>query len=807
MDAKDSIICYRLNNPSRTLSCDAKMECLNKTDFGVSRTATLAGSDWVFLFAKSHVATEASEKPSCKLSMEKVTIITWHDVLDFLHCGVIQNDSQDREDGLLGLLKTLLNQACSSNIIKTEKIPLQPTLEIRSEHHQARQHHLAELMRKFQSANPDDLQALDHYVKGLRVEYKERQDNKPQKQMSKPTIAGLARLEDCRGSNKPFPARVGKYGGGSMDVQFYYKPERHNITVFDYFTKFKSRKIEHPDLPLVNIGTRSKPTYIPPECCTVLEGPNTDVMVLRLGDLQQMARDGTAKNAKIPRWLSNGSPQIRSFGLKMPLTQDLSKCQVTLAANKLLTSCRIKPDPTIEDHKREKSVPSSGASTISQAGMKPNDSKSVARSEVSVLMIGYSRWAANEEIAKTLKAVRGGLNCFDIGLCNEDSPLKVALENNKLSWKVKDEIKSKISSLLGGKTAAVVILLSFRSKPVYEYVKNLCDLELGIHSVCVDTHKLAAANHEHASVDNKHATADSDNGYCFQTGLKLHVKQGGRNRILASPRLTAVDLKDIMIIGIDVMLPPGTAKGAKPVIIMVSSHSPDLSQWPAAFRILDKPAIETALSELLSTHIKRSRAAGAANFIIYHKGLTEKVGSSLQSTISKITNPAKVTLIAVNRDHCTKLQTLPSTDKTEDSGATIMKTRDSANTWEFLIQGHQPPKKPKEEKKASNTTVPTRYTVLHDDIFTPSKSRMELEDLTHDMQYLFGSSTAPTSDTLPIHYVGLLRKRMDVFLQPWYRPKKGNQKKSDAGTNHSESEMSNHTIKVHKNIRNGMFYL
>ncbi|KAL8847942.1 MAG: hypothetical protein Q9221_007007 [Calogaya cf. arnoldii] len=755
MDAKDSIICYRLNNPSKILSDDATMKCLDKTDFGVSRTATLAGSDWVFLFAKSHVPTEASKKPSCKIPMNKVVVITWHDVLDFLHCGKMPNDSQDGKDGMLGLLQTFLNQACSSNIIKTDNIRLQPILEIRSEHHQARQHHLAEMMKKFQAANPHDLQALEHYVKGLRVEYKERQDNKPQKEMSKPKIAGLARLEDCRGSNKPFPARVGKYGGGSKDVQFYYKPERKYITVFDYFGKFKSRKVDHPDLPLINIGTRSKPTYIPPERCTVLEGPDTDVLVLRVGELQQMVIDGTAKDANLQRGLSNGCSHMRSIGLKMPFKQDLSKCQVTLAANKLLASCRIKPDPAIESHKRERSVPSSRASTISQTGTMPNDSKSVPRFDVSILMIGYSRWGADEEIAKTLKALRGGLNCFNIGLCNQDPPLKVALENNKLSWKVRDDIKSKISGLLRDKPGAVVILLSSRSKPVYEYVKNLCDMELGIHSVCIDTHKLAAANHKHASADNnnKPVTTDTDNSYCFQTGLKLHI----------------------------------------------------LDKHPA--RLADKLAVEIALSDLLSTRINRSRAAGTANFIIYYKGLTEKVGSNLQSDISKKTKPAKVTLIAVNKDHCMKFQTLSPIDKTEDSGVTIMKSRDSAHTWEFLIQGHQPLKKPKEEKEARNTTLPTRYTVLHDDIFTPSKSRLELEDLTHEMQYLFASSTASTSDTLPIHYVGLLRQRMEIFLQPWYRPKQINQKKNDKGTNHPESEMSNHTIKINKNICNEMFYL
>lgn len=68
------------------------------------------------------------------------------------------------------------------------------------------------------------------------------------------------------------------------------------------------------------------------------------------------------------------------------------------------------------------------------------------------------------------------------------------------------------------------------------------------------------------------------------------------------------------------------------------------------------------------------------------------------------------------------------------------------------------------------------------------------------MQYLFGCSTAATSDTLPIHYVGLLRKRVALYLQPWYRPKTEGWKRSNDETNLPGEEMSIDAVKTHEKL-------
>lgn len=559
---------------------------------------------------------------------------------------------------------------------------------------------------------------------------------------------------------------------------------------------------------------------MPPSCCKLVKGPSQHALVLSVGDVIQMVSDGITSHAKIPRWPSDviASSDIRSSGLKLPLVQNSLNCQVTITSNALMTTCRIKMAPAIVYHQQTEVPTFSGTWTTRETGKIFNDSKPAIRSKAAVLMIGGNRWAAEDMISKPLTILQDRLRSFGIDLTNAGSPLKVLMKGDKLKPEVKDDIKLKISGLLQEKVTAVVIMLSSRSKPVYGYVKSLCDLILGIHSVCIDSYKLSVAEH--------------DNGYCFQTALKVNVKTGGRNQSLASLRLASVDLKNTMIVGFDVMNPPATAKqGSKPIVIMVSSTSPDLSQWAPAVRILEKiqkrdqQSMEQALSDLLSNQInhwkKKNKGASPGNFIIYHKGLTEAVCaqeiSSLRSTIGKSTKHASWTLIAVNKDHHTKLQPLDSIDKADADktipfGAMITRPRSLAKTWEFLIQGHEP-KHTKDEVsiastlEASKATLPTSYTVLYHDIFTTQKAKLELEDLTHDMQYLFGSSTAATSDTLPIHYLGLLRKRMELFVQPWYRPKQGGQKGKGKEMKLSEGEMSSETVRIHENIRDEMFYI
>ena len=221
-----------------------------------------------------------------------------------------------------------------------------------------------------------------------------------------------------------------------------------------------------------------------------------------------MVSSGITNEANMPRWLSNGivNDETRSSGLKLPLAENLKNCQITMICATLINPCRIKTAPAIVYSGYERFSPRARTWTIDQTGLTSNNTtNSNARCKVAVLMIGSSRWVADEKITDTLQSLHNQLGHVSIGLVSTSSPLKVvALRDNKISPKLEIEMKSHVSDMAKDKVAAVVFMLPSRSKPVYEYIKRLCDMDLGIHSVCIEAHKLAAADNDRGTAFRPH---------------------------------------------------------------------------------------------------------------------------------------------------------------------------------------------------------------------------------------------------------------------------------------------------------------
>ena len=99
--------------------------------------------------------------------------------------------------------------------------------------------------------------------------------------------------------------------------------------------------------------------------------------------------------------------------------------------------------------------------------------------------------------------------------------------------------------------------------------------------------------------------------------------------------------------------------------------------------------------------------------------------------------------------------------------------------------------------EASKATLPVRYSVLKDNIFK-TNNREGLENLTHAMCYLSGCGTSAVTDTLPIHYLGLLCKRMHCYVEPWYYPKNKEVKLE---------VMKQRTVQPHDRVKETMYYV
>lgn len=772
-----------------------------------------------------------------KVNLVFVGTVCWSNVLRFLHSGKFPSSASGRDTGkyreaIVGIFKVMQAQKNKPKQCGRTKKDLTTVLEVqllaaKGSDREPKMQGLDTVMEKMID-DVDNLRGLETYLRGQSVEIHQTQDDsKRTNQGIKKTIFGLAQCEDPNNSN--LRPRVMKYGGGSDDVSFFLKSkpkdnegtsspsgEVYNryITITEYFANLKKGKeaILKRHLPLINVGTRQNPTYIPPGFCKILYPPKRAIATMSQQDLEAFARaadpEGLLPNGDVKR----GSQVV---GLKLLPKIEKPHCTVGFTAPSVLAPCRLLEGPQIEYTAGESISTTSGAWKTKSLTFSPAEKGKAFR--LSVLRIGPSGLIASDGETKTERALRHHLDKHHIIMDSKVLPQRVVMNYKKFGKGVEKNILEKLKALTqSGQsgTDAILVVLPQKDQPLYDYIKKQCDQEVGIQNICVTALRLA----------------DNDKGYFSQVGLKLNIKAGRQNQVLQRSKFESIDLDTTMIVGFDALFPPPKAhKSAKCIATVVASTDRTLSQWPAGFHVLDGKPHQKDLSKLLKARLdiwKDKRNAYPKNVVVYDKGLIVQDRSARADDIIEIgkafeaEGSPKLTFIAVHKDHRAKLRTLGSFNATEDgnipTASIIVRNHgiDNDKAWSFVLQGHKPlvaenittggvldPEIP-----AKHATLPVHYSVLRDDIFSFNKE--ELENLTHDMCFLHGCGTTSVTDTLPIHYVRVLCERIVSYVRPWYYPITKKARKGDAQEEDAPLEaMTAESIQWNEKIANTMFYI
>lgn len=800
------------------------------------------------MFSRSKDCEEKLGDRKDGISLTKLAVppVKWSHILQFLHSTEDANE-QPYKSVLLNVVNVVVGQWHSAKGPWTSKAMSMPLFEVQGKAVKAIEgssinngkQSVATVMQKYLSCNAGNLRGLDKYLKGLRI-----QVSQPQKQSSsnrlqlQKTIRGLARPDDGHGSSVSWPPQVPKFGAGSKEVSFYFNASSRDRkkatvtssklhsqykTVAQYFWDQNQQEIKDPDLPLVNVGTRSKPTYYPPELCEVVASPDSkNCSVLSFGDITGIV--GTANVPKLAN-IHDGKSEIRFPGLKMSLANSLSDCQIGIKLQSLHLPSRVKSGPKITYSSRETDT-SSGTWKDERITLSPCK-KGL---KVAVLMIGPNQWLGNEQISQNIKNFRSHLKTHNIPMDEAVDKETVYIANCMFNEGVQSEIAKKVDSVVRNKANVVLVVLPFEMKLLYDYLKRQCDIKSGIHSICVTSPRFVCNNDR----------------FFLHLALKLNLKTGGQNQTLAPVERKTLNLKQTMVVGIQTMLPPKqTSTEAKAFIATVASSSDALSHWPAQVQVLDNKPLNDVFFALLEDRTKawNTPQAGAQNgahkqqnaheqqelktILIYHSGPAHKACLDAISKLKERYPKVKVTLIEVFQDHKADVQ-LPAglqdanNERTVTRSAVIVRTMEADKTWEYILHGHttgknqlisseSPPSKALSSKPPpKRKSLPVRYSVVHDDIFSNTKAgdgaRKELEDLTHDMSYLAGCSTSVVSSTLPIYYVGLLCNRIKSYVRPWYHPKP-TMKSEDDLMDEPIKPMTQDDVTVHSGIKDSMFYI
>lgn len=832
------VTCYTIDSASSKMDSSASQALIKQSVLRAPPSKYLGMitdlRGYVVVFTKPDESPLEDKIPMCGVTLRKSMTTPMHKIVSGLHTGWDSCGSTDAAHKILGMLLDQWRQAQGHrdpNIRSLGVLHLGCLPGSAQRGGKTDGRNLADVIAQYQKANPGNQRGLDTYLKGLKVQTCEKQgealwDNNGKSR----AIVGLARLADAKKSKQKMRPIVNKYGGGCNDVKFYtsarpHLPARDNknrlpldevkagyYTVAKYFEKRHAQTVQNLDLPVVNIGTRTHPTYYPPALCMLPPEDPGRKTTLTLGNVADILGMSNSQ-----RWISDcdDRSEVRYPGLPKPIADRPANCDVGITGSSHLLPCRSRGSPPLAFANSVPVDAKSGSWSILSAPLNVEETTL----GLSVFTMGRDSWAPMKDTFK------GRLSTHKLKSSTE--PIKHTCAPWNIANLSKGAWKDKVRPLFKGlqeKRDMILFLLPTDKKSLYHRIKRLCDQELGIHNVCI--------------VPSKSANDRLQTCFASRSILKLNLKNGGTNQELRKADYKAIHRDSTMVVGIDTITPPQGAKAhAQGFIAMVASSNAALSQWPAVTRLNYEKRTHDIIAEMLKSRVKlwegRNEAHQLRSIIIYIRAVPEE--DSLVKVLEKeIPANIRFTVITVNKNRQAMLEPLKHSDET-DNKSIIVRTMDKDKTWDFVVQGYNGKKIKKngttEEKRVDNTDgdagsndrkpphmLPAHYSVVYDGIFYDAGARGHLENLTHDMCYLCGCSTSVVSTTLPIHYVGMVCDRVQIYVRKWYqpelKPKKkiseviaGNIETEDKDGDKGDEEMTQQSIEVHASLKDTMFYI
>ncbi|OJJ46103.1 hypothetical protein ASPZODRAFT_133093 [Penicilliopsis zonata CBS 506.65] len=695
---------------------------------------------------------------------------------------------------------------------------------------------LAKVIESYQYENSRNIYRLEAFLKKLKVQATHivKKNKKGQDIPRYKTIAGLATQADGRSLENP--PRVARHGAGPREVQFFLggesqqppqkapeskkggkkgkqppkagpTPAGRYVTVEQFFLE-KYNIQTNNNFPVMNVGSRQNPSYLPVEVCLVvpgqpagtkLTGNQTRAMLnFAVRDPEQNASSIVTKGAQVLGFGSASNRALTSFGLQV-------KPELITVTGRVLQSPRV-------FYKDKKMIETSNGSwnMIKIKFFKP--AQLLSWTWLYIDGQRGRRFFQNQPLEDTVS--RLGAKLSEMGVqTNPALPgMKITLSGNNTF----EEIDKAIGALMDRHRPSLIFTISHNDdSEIYNSIKQICDLRRGVRNVNVLAQKFDGANDQ----------------YFANVGLKINLKLGGANQALNPAEMGIISEGKTMLVGIDVTHPsPGSAKTAPSVAGVVASIDSSLGQWPADIRIqTGRVEMVAALDAMVKTRLelwaKFNQQKYPNNIIVYRDGVSEgQYDTVIEQELPLIKNaceevyPAsatkqglpKISIIVVGKRHHTRFYPTRAEDADRSmnpkNGTVVDRGVTEARNWDFYLQAHTALK---------GTARPAHYFTVWDEIFHAQKPKPPfqnaadiLEDLTHRMCYLFGRATKSVSICPPAYYADLVCERARCYLSHVFDPTPmATPSGSVIGGQAGEAALTSSDVEIHPNVRNVMFYI
>ncbi|RDW94415.1 QDE2 protein [Coleophoma crateriformis] len=657
------------------------------------------------------------------------------------------------------------------------------------------------------------------------------------------TIFGLASVND--GSGSPNPPRVSSFAAGPKDVKFWLSdvplsapkgtkpptkkkqpsttnlPNNAYVSVYDYFKHKYPKIVLNERNPVVNVGNRENPSYLPAEVCKVLEGQTIKRRLSpeQTKNLINFAVRLPAANAKSITTdgkvtLGHGDPNLSRFGVSV------SAGLVTVPARQLpAPGVRYKnlagKDFIVEPRDGSWNMRDikfhTGSSIDPWTYLHIRSNRSGHRDifdDQDLLSYTVKEFVKflNRSGIKAAPPIRGPSGYF---------PALTMVDGD--DYANDRQVRHLFTAMSQASAAArpkfVLVILPYNETAIYNSIKTAADTGSGIHTICV--------------VGSKFGKEQGQPQYFGNISLKFNLKAGGINQTVDPKKLGIISEGKTMVVGIDVTHPsPGSKDDAPSVAAIVASVNHTLGQWPSDFKSQEGRKEMVAALEMMFlgrlTMWQKHNKNLPENILIYRDGVSEGQYQILLDTELPLIRRAcaqkypanqtkagfpKISIVVCGKRHNTRFY--PTTEQNADknsncrNGTVVDRGITEVRAWDFFLQAHT---------SLKGTARPCHYYVVLDEIFAgrsvkpPHKNNADaLEDLTHNMCYLFGRATKGVSLCPPAYYADVLCTRTRCYMSEYFDPVESSSAPSVSST--GTSQVSMHNIQVHEAIKDSMYYI
>ena len=342
--------------------------------------------------------------------------------------------------------------------------------------------------------------------------------------------------------------------------------------------EYPNLPLQHADrLPVINVASKDKPVWIPAELCEIvrgipLRGKLTD---MQTSTMLQLSCNPPATNAQTI--MSEGFQKL-GFNPDAP-GEPISNFGVTLSNTMAVIPARILPPPGLSYRNNNRPTPRDGSWNILDVKFQRGGNME----NWAVLMVleqGKVRFKGptDPDMWKLIQGFRNKCAAAGLTAPNEPprleaaGPLAPQSEEDPFRQGAVSKLRAAVEKLMNPRPSFILVLLDYRDNYIYPGLKKLCDMELGVATVCMQL--------------NKAMKEPNQDQYFSNVALKVNTKLGGYNHLLDDKDMKWLKQKRTMIVGADVTHPgPTSIDGTPSIAAVVASVDNHFVQYPASIRL------------------------------------------------------------------------------------------------------------------------------------------------------------------------------------------------------------------------------